>query len=191
VYFKTLFLSLIDMLSNEYTHKKMLSALLDIENSPHRLVNELFLPDDNSVYNEKSTIGTLKAFNEKLNSSQLSAVECSLNAHSFSIIHGPPGTGKTSTVAELILHEVARGSKCLVCAPSNVAVDNILERVAVASSTVSSSCRHRGMRLPTLVRLGHPARISPHTLKHCLDALIFTNEVCKMLNMIDVNLITD
>lgn len=45
------------------------------------------------------------------------------------MLHGPPGTGKTTTVVEIILQEVKRGSKILACAASNIAVDNIVERL--------------------------------------------------------------
>jgi ATP-dependent RNA/DNA helicase IGHMBP2 len=46
------------------------------------------------------------------------------------LLHGPPGTGKTTTIIEIILQEVKRGSKILACAASNIAVDNIVERLA-------------------------------------------------------------
>lgn len=46
------------------------------------------------------------------------------------MIHGPPGTGKTTTVVELIAQAVKRGDKVLASAPSNVAVDNMAERLA-------------------------------------------------------------
>jgi superfamily I DNA and/or RNA helicase len=39
------------------------------------------------------------------------------------------GTGKTTTVVEIICQAVAAGEKVLVCAPSNIAVDNLLERL--------------------------------------------------------------
>ncbi|MFN9974841.1 MAG: AAA domain-containing protein, partial [Phycisphaerae bacterium] len=44
-------------------------------------------------------------------------------------MHGPPGTGKTTTVAEVIRQLVARGERVLACAPSNTGVDNLLERL--------------------------------------------------------------
>ena len=47
------------------------------------------------------------------------------------MLHSPlsVGTGKTTTVVEVICQAVAAGDKVLVCAPSNVAVDNLLERL--------------------------------------------------------------
>jgi len=47
-----------------------------------------------------------------------------------SLIHGPPGTGKTTTVVEFILQAaINQKAKILACAPSNIAVDNILEKL--------------------------------------------------------------
>src|SRR5205807_1402462 len=67
-----------------------------------------------------------------LNTSQQEAVQFALSAHDLAIIHGPPGTGKTTTVVELIRQAVRRGDKVLACAPSNLAVDNLLERLVAA-----------------------------------------------------------
>ena len=43
------------------------------------------------------------------------------------MLHGPPGTGKTTTVCELIVEAVNRKQKVLACGPSNISVDNIVE----------------------------------------------------------------
>lgn len=58
------------------------------------------------------------------------AVSKALSSKNVFLLHGPPGTGKTTTVVEIILQEVKRGSKILACAASNIAVDNIVERLA-------------------------------------------------------------
>lgn len=90
-----------------------------------------------------------------LNDSQREAVCFALAAKDLAIIHGPPGTGKTTTVVELVRQAVRRGEKALVCAPSNLAVDNLLERLVGAGERV--------------VRLGHPARVLPELQAHTLD----------------------
>ena len=62
-----------------------------------------------------------------LNPSQQNAIQFALSARDVAIIHGPPGTGKTTSVVAFIRQAVARGEKVLACAPSNTAVDNLLE----------------------------------------------------------------
>lgn len=60
---------------------------------------------------------------------QKEAISKALGSKNVFLLHGPPGTGKTTTVVEIILQEVKRGSKILACAASNIAVDNIVERL--------------------------------------------------------------
>jgi ATP-dependent RNA/DNA helicase IGHMBP2 len=93
-----------------------------------------------------------------LNPSQLEAVRFALAARDLAVLHGPPGTGKTTTVVELIRQAVRRGAKVLACAPSNLAVDNLLERLLACGEQA--------------VRLGHPARVLPELRAHTLDLLV-------------------
>ena len=102
--------------------------------------------------------GSLTPLDAGLNSSQLAAVEFALTASDAAIVHGPPGTGKTRTVVELIRQAVARGEKVLACGPSNLSVDNLLERLVAADVRA--------------VRLGHPARVLPQLQEHTLDLLV-------------------
>lgn len=80
----------------------------------------------------------------------------------------PPGTGKTTTVVALVLEAVARGWRCLVCAPSNVAVDGILERLVTTEDDKNGGGGGSGggggpkTGRPRVIRLGHPARLWPH-----------------------------
>jgi superfamily I DNA and/or RNA helicase len=101
-----------------------------------------------------------------LNESQLEAVRQGLSAQDVAIIHGPPGTGKTTTVVELIRQAVRRGDKVLVCAPSNLAVDNLLERLLAWGEQA--------------VRLGHPARVLPQLREHTLDLMVENHSDVKL-----------
>jgi superfamily I DNA and/or RNA helicase len=93
-----------------------------------------------------------------LNASQQEAVDLALSARDLAIMHGPPGTGKTTAVVELIRQAVRRGDKVLACAPSNLAVDNLLERLVAFGERA--------------VRLGHPARVLPELQEHTLDIMV-------------------
>lgn len=61
---------------------------------------------------------------------QALAVDISLANKDVTLIHGPPGTGKTTVIVEIIRHVIAEGGRVIMCAPTHVAVDNVLERTA-------------------------------------------------------------
>jgi predicted DNA helicase len=63
--------------------------------------------------------------NDKLNESQQQAVKAILQNEQVTIVHGPPGTGKTTTLIEAIIQLIRNREKVLVSAPSNTAVDHI------------------------------------------------------------------
>ena len=90
-----------------------------------------------------------------LNAAQQAAVRFALSAEDVAILHGPPGTGKTTTLVEVIRQAVLRGQSVLAVAPSNLAVDNLLEKLLAA-----------GLQA---LRLGNPARVLPELRAHTLD----------------------
>jgi ATP-dependent RNA/DNA helicase IGHMBP2 len=94
----------------------------------------------------------------KLNSSQNDAVRLILSANDIAIIHGPPGTGKTTTLVQAILQVLKTEKQVLVCSSSNTAVDLLTEKLHQANVNV--------------LRLGNPARISEDVLMNTLDAKI-------------------
>ncbi|HBQ19478.1 MAG TPA: hypothetical protein DEF51_52910, partial [Myxococcales bacterium] len=73
---------------------------------------------------------SLALMDEELNEPQRRAVTRALAAETVSLIHGPPGTGKTRCLVEVVRQLVARGERVLVSAASNLAVDNLAERLA-------------------------------------------------------------
>ena len=100
----------------------------------------------------------VEALDSSLNDTQIEAVQFAMSARDVGLIHGPPGTGKTTTVVEIIRQAVRRGNRVLACAPSNLAVDNVFERLLGFGERV--------------VRLGHPARVLPELREHTLDLLV-------------------
>ena len=103
----------------------MKSVLNSLENNKplYRLFTQLHesLLHNSYAANEEN----ISYHNHYLNASQQHAVKAVLANESLIVIHGPPGTGKTTTVTEAIAQLVHRGEKILVAAPSNTAVDNI------------------------------------------------------------------
>lgn len=85
-----------------------------------------------------------------LNSSQQEGVNKVIRAKDVAIVHGPPGTGKTTTLVEAINETLRRESQVLVCAQSNMAVDWISEKLV-----------DRGVHV---LRIGNPARVNDKML---------------------------
>jgi superfamily I DNA and/or RNA helicase len=98
------------------------------------------------------------ALDDQLDDRQRLAVSAALRTGDIALIHGPPGTGKTRTLVEVVRQRVARGERVLCAAPSNTAVDNLGVRLAEA-----------GVRA---IRLGHPARVHPALATLTLDAQV-------------------
>ncbi|MFT3679676.1 MAG: AAA domain-containing protein [Ferruginibacter sp.] len=86
-----------------------------------------YLHGDESVNMPQDAVrpAALTLSNTRLNESQQQAVRAILQNENICIVHGPPGTGKTTTLVEAIYQLVQDGEKVLVSAPSNTAVDNI------------------------------------------------------------------
>jgi ATP-dependent RNA/DNA helicase IGHMBP2 len=75
--------------------------------------------------NNIADTSTITFVNQQLNESQQQAVSAVMHNEDITIIHGPPGTGKTTTLIEAVIQLVRTGEKVLVSAPANAAVDNI------------------------------------------------------------------
>ncbi|KAM5558897.1 hypothetical protein ABKV19_020516 [Rosa sericea] len=160
----------LEKLTNEVTYRRMKDALIQLSKGVHKgpasdLIPVLFGERAPTVAKKEVTFSP---FNKNLDHSQKDAISKALSSKNVFLLHGPPGTGKTTTVVEIILQEVKRGSKILACAASNIAVDNIVERLA----------RQR----VKLVRLGHPARLLPQVLESALDAQVLRGDNSALAN---------
>lgn len=163
-------------LANDITYKRMnqtmgsLKKLSDQDYTPFMRV--LFgqgspspLPSD--LNDPSNPLHKLEWNDASLNDSQKEAIRFALASREIALIHGPPGTGKTHTLIELILQLLKQKLRLLVCGPSNISVDNIVERLAP----------HK----VSMIRLGHPARLLPSVLNHSLDVLTRTSEAAALV----------
>lgn len=94
----------------------------------------------------------------QLNFSQNKAVRHILSANDVAVVHGPPGTGKTTTIVQAIRLVLQEEKQVLVCAPTNTAVDLLTEKLIEQGINV--------------LRVGHPARVSEDLLKSTIDGQI-------------------
>lgn len=141
----------IDLLGSDATYQRMRKALITAaESKRSRLstLREVFLGE---LAPERSRMPKVEFFNQSLNEYQQEAVKRAMAADDVALVHGPPGTGKTTVLVEIIRQHASRGQRILATAPSNIAVDNILEKLL-----------DTGLRV---VRLGHPAR-TLESLRH-------------------------
>ena len=148
----------LDLFVNDVTFQRMLQALVVLATRDERLRRWRNILFGKEQLRFATTAGPIDLQMGPLNESQKLAVLNCLRAQDLFLVHGPPGTGKTTTLAEVVAQHVARGQKVLTTAASNIAVDNMVEFLAQGGLNV--------------VRIGHPARVTPHLREHTLDGLI-------------------
>ncbi|MDI7172894.1 AAA domain-containing protein [Leptospira santarosai] len=165
----------LDLLPDETSYREMFQALDQVASAAKgtRLyVNrELLLgygsPDPVAIRDgDRSRI--LGRINPSLNDSQKNAVLHCVLSEDVSIVHGPPGTGKTTTLTEIVNQLVEEGRKILVSAPTHSACDLLVESISAKGISV--------------LRLGHPARIGEAVLNSTLDYKLFHHSDGKLLN---------
>ena len=146
----------LDLSPDETTRRRQLAAMASARIAKGRAaqLRDILLGKREIRFDKSPDI----RFLTELNPPQQDAVRFALSGQDVSIVHGPPGTGKTTTLAEIIYQAVASGQRVLACAPSNTAVDNILERIVNI--------------MPNVLRVGHPARVFESLRGHTLDELV-------------------
>lgn len=145
----------VDVLFDDNSYNEMRSALKAadkrVENSNETLLQVLVGEKVPTFHNE-----VLLAPVVGLNESQARAVQQIIAANELAIVHGPPGTGKTTTIVQAVKALIQQGvKKILVTAPSNTAVDLLTEKMAEQKISV--------------LRIGNPARVTERLLAHTMD----------------------
>lgn len=148
----------VDVMFDEMSYREMEFALREVMKASDSRVaefREIFL---GGALPAQPVSWSLPLPDSQLNSSQLEALNRVLTTQDIAFIHGPPGTGKTTTLAAAIVSAVKAESQVLVTAPSNAAVDLLADKLS-----------EKGLNV---VRIGHPARVTEQALSKTLDARI-------------------
>lgn len=146
----------VDLLFDNNSYDEMQSALkrasvLAEDDSENKLIRILTTAEKPSFQMEEKFV-----IPSTLNDSQRLAVNKIVTANHLAIVHGPPGTGKTTTLVHAIKSLIKHNNqKILVVAPSNTAVDLLTEKLALEGLNT--------------IRIGNPARVSERLLTSTLE----------------------
>ncbi|MGZ4089166.1 MAG: AAA domain-containing protein [Bacteroidia bacterium] len=142
---------------DDNSYNEMQKALDEVINAKNNRVAELreILEGNEPLHFDKENENLVI---QGLNLSQNRAIRKSLAAEDVAVIHGPPGTGKTTTLVNAIRVCLQTEKQVLVCAPTNTAVDLLTEKLLEQGVTV--------------LRLGHPARISEELINSSVDGQV-------------------
>lgn len=148
----------VDVMFDEMTYREMEFTLKEVIKAEGNRVEKLksILLGDHSTNLDTTIVEQSNA--SVLNDSQRTALSTVMRAEDVAFIHGPPGTGKTTTIVQAIIATIARERQVLVTAPSNAAIDLLVDKLSESGINV--------------IRIGHPARVTEQTLSKTLDARI-------------------
>ncbi|MEL7123373.1 MAG: AAA domain-containing protein, partial [Bacteroidota bacterium] len=147
----------VDLMFDETTYQEMEKALHKVMKATQGRISDL----------KRVILGKMDPYSlprkekvsiPKLNDSQNKAVNDILEAKDIAIVHGPPGTGKTTTLVQAIKLITKEEPTVLVAAPSNTAVDLLTERLA-----------NEGL---VVVRIGNISRVDESILSHSLEVMV-------------------
>jgi ATP-dependent RNA/DNA helicase IGHMBP2 len=144
----------LDKVANQVTYDRTRAAVLKVKGYEHGQIRhrrEVLLGREAPIFERRAAFTPSRP----LNPEQQEAVAQALSAQDFFLIHGPPGTGKSTVLAEVASQLASAGKRLLCTAASNAAVDHLLEL-----------CLEQGL---SAVRVGHPGRVLPHLQEHTLD----------------------
>jgi ATP-dependent RNA/DNA helicase IGHMBP2 len=161
----------VDVMFDEISYREMevaMKAVIKAEDGRIAELREVLLGYKKAAFTNYELIASSHEFDgSKLNESQQQSLKKVLSAQDVGIIHGPPGTGKTTTLVEGIIRTVYQEKQVLVCAPSNAAIDLLVEKLS-----------ERGL---IVLRIGHPARVTEQSLSKTLDSRIANHPYYKDL----------
>lgn len=155
----------VNLLFDESTYDEMEKTLKKLSKISDGRVFELMpilMGDQAPFFKDKPSISF-----PGLNDSQNAALNKIREAEDLALVHGPPGTGKTTTLVRAIKEKVSEEKQVLVCAASNAAVDLLAEKLTEQEVRV--------------LRIGHPARVTDTVVSTTMDARLASHQDSKML----------
>ncbi|MCC7050246.1 MAG: AAA family ATPase [Bacteroidia bacterium] len=147
---------------DEGSYREMEKALNEAEKAEKNRLAQL----RDIIYGSTSSTHNIETnflFVNNLNQSQNRAVKNILQSNDIALVHGPPGTGKTTTLVQAIKELIKTEQQVLVCAPSNSAADLLTEKLAYTGVYV--------------LRIGNLSRIDYEVFEHTVE-----EKVCKHTN---------
>lgn len=151
----------IDVMFDEMSYREMEFALKEVmkaEDNRVAVLREILLGSERSKEQEARSKKQEEKLASTLNESQQEAFRKVVETDDVAFVHGPPGTGKTTTLVQAIVATVKKEKQVLVCAPSNAAVDLLVDKLS-----------EQGMNV---LRIGHPARVTEQSLSKTMDSRI-------------------
>ncbi|MCE3297268.1 MAG: family ATPase [Crocinitomicaceae bacterium] len=143
---------------DQHTSECMKSGLQQMEKNPYLL--KLFgeIHGEEAFGETEEKLPGLEFQNPELNASQQKAIQSIVASGYLSLVHGPPGTGKSTTLCEAIVQLLKKGERILLSAPSNTAIDHL------AKSLLKSKVK--------ILRVGNSLKIDEEILPFTLEGKI-------------------
>jgi ATP-dependent RNA/DNA helicase IGHMBP2 len=161
----------VDQLFDDRSYQEMVKALERVMRAKGDRLAEL---RDILVGKKKTEHGLPTGLPDlpQLNDSQRNAVAAVLAGRDVTVLHGPPGTGKTTTLVAAIRRLTETESTVLVTAPSNTAADLLTERLAAEGLSV--------------VRVGNISRVDEQVVEHTLDSILARHPESKNIKKVKI-----
>lgn len=152
----------------------MKKVLLGLENNKplYSLFEQLHNTSAPSALATPTAAVNIQFRNKKLNESQHKAIAGIIANEQLCIVHGPPGTGKTTTLIEAIVQLVQQGEKVLVSAPSNTAVDHLAKGLLEQGINV--------------LRVGNTSKVDELIYKHTPEGKLNNSSALKEIKQLKI-----
>jgi ATP-dependent RNA/DNA helicase IGHMBP2 len=164
----------IKLAPDQRTTTIMKTALNNVANNKelYKLFEQLHPIQSKEKIAPITTSVTLCFNNKNLNHSQQQAIAAITQNKQITIVHGPPGTGKTTTLIEAIIQLIKVGEKVVVSAPSNTAVDNIAKGLIAQQVKV--------------LRVGNTSKVDDKIFGHTPEGKLFNSKQLKEIKQLKI-----